>query len=270
MAGRQQPGAATPAQRGRVALRTLTADRDGIAALVAVLCDGVSRAPRPDLASDAAADAGAAALAAALRAGQPGRTGRTAGRTSKRRSAARRPRRPTRSPISPAAAAARVTGVHVRRRGRRRRVGHGGLDRGQPGLLAAQRAGGAGSGSPRTTRGTPRPSAHGRMSAAAAAADRRAHALTAWLGVDHPDAAVHIETLRPSTPGVLVLCTGRAVELPHDARRDRGRPARGRRRQTRSARRGSSSRPPCAAAAGTTSPSRCCRWTAPTPAGGER
>ena len=45
------------------------------------------------------------------------------------------------------------------------------------------------------------------MSAVAAAADRRAHALTAWLGVDAPETSVHIETLRPSSPGVLVLCT---------------------------------------------------------------
>lgn len=46
----------------------------------------------------------------------------------------------------------------------------------------------------------------GLLDAEAAAGDRRAHAITRWLGPrDHPEPDV--TTLRPDTPGVLLLCT---------------------------------------------------------------
>lgn len=46
----------------------------------------------------------------------------------------------------------------------------------------------------------------GLLDAAAAAADRRAHAITRWLGPqDHP--APDVTTLRPDGPGVLLLCS---------------------------------------------------------------
>jgi len=49
--------------------------------------------------------------------------------------------------------------------------------------------------------------ADGLLSAEEAAVDRRAHALTRWVGVDAPDDAPHLITLRPATRGRLILCS---------------------------------------------------------------
>jgi serine/threonine protein phosphatase PrpC len=47
----------------------------------------------------------------------------------------------------------------------------------------------------------------GTLSPAQAAADRRAHAITAWLG-EHADQVVaHVVTIEPDGPGVIVVCT---------------------------------------------------------------
>jgi serine/threonine protein phosphatase PrpC len=45
------------------------------------------------------------------------------------------------------------------------------------------------------------------MPAQAALTDRRAHAITRWIGADAPDAAPEVRTFQPSSPGRLVLCT---------------------------------------------------------------
>jgi serine/threonine protein phosphatase PrpC len=207
------PGVAAVSNRGlrhqhnedAVALRSLTRDRDGVAALVAVLCDGVSRAPRPDLASDAAADAGADALAGALRAGpEPTAAAgpdveaavRVAGGGAGTAVADLTGRLAL--PGSPACtfvAAAVVDGSVT--------VGWIGDSR----AYWLPRGTGGGVRLTQDDSWYTEATADGRMSAVAAAADRRAHALTAWLGVDAPETSVHIETLRPSSPGVLVLCT---------------------------------------------------------------
>lgn len=211
MAGVSNRGLRHQHNEDAVALRALTLDQDGIAALVAVLCDGVSRAPRPDLASDAAADAGADALAAALRAGAPGSAGSdpadTAGpdvEAAVRGAAAAAANAVadltgrlalSGSPACTFVAAAVVDGSVT--------VGWIGDSRAY--WLPDGPVGGI-----RLTQDDSwytEATADGRMSAVAAAADRRAHALTAWLGVDAPETAVHIETLQPSAPGVLVLCT---------------------------------------------------------------
>ena len=47
----------------------------------------------------------------------------------------------------------------------------------------------------------------GTMSPAQAAADRRAHAITAWLGEDADRIDPHIVTIEPGGPGVVVVCT---------------------------------------------------------------
>jgi serine/threonine protein phosphatase PrpC len=205
------PGVAAVSNRGlrhehnedAFALHTLTVDEDGIAAVLAVLCDGVSRAPRPDLASGVAATAGSAALAAALRAdavaGEPDVAAAVRAAADAAAGAVADLTGHLQLAGSPACTfvAAAVLGGEV-----------------TVGWIGDSRAYWLPSGAPaagiRLTQDDTwytEAVAMGRMSAAEAAADRRAHALTAWLGVDHPDAAVHIETLRPTTSGVLVLCT---------------------------------------------------------------
>jgi serine/threonine protein phosphatase PrpC len=49
--------------------------------------------------------------------------------------------------------------------------------------------------------------ADGRLSAEEAFADRRAHAITRWVGADSPPSAPQLTTLTPSSAGRLVLCT---------------------------------------------------------------
>jgi serine/threonine protein phosphatase PrpC len=49
--------------------------------------------------------------------------------------------------------------------------------------------------------------AAGTLTLADAVADRRAHAITAWLGQDSDDVAPHIVTVEPEGPGVVVVCT---------------------------------------------------------------
>jgi serine/threonine protein phosphatase PrpC len=49
--------------------------------------------------------------------------------------------------------------------------------------------------------------AAGLLSAEQAASDRRAHAITRWVGPDAPDDPPQLVTVRPTAPGRLVLCT---------------------------------------------------------------
>ena len=49
--------------------------------------------------------------------------------------------------------------------------------------------------------------AEGRLTSEEAAGDRRAHALTRWVGADAPDDVPHVTAFRPASPGRLVLCS---------------------------------------------------------------
>lgn len=49
--------------------------------------------------------------------------------------------------------------------------------------------------------------AAGTLSPVQAAADRRAHAITAWLGEDADQVEPHVVTIEPEGPGVVVICT---------------------------------------------------------------
>ncbi|WP_412544055.1 protein phosphatase 2C domain-containing protein [Longispora sp. K20-0274] len=49
--------------------------------------------------------------------------------------------------------------------------------------------------------------AHGLLTPEQANADRRAHAITRWLGADAGPAEPHVVTRVPATPGILVLCS---------------------------------------------------------------
>ncbi|MFB4304683.1 PP2C family protein-serine/threonine phosphatase [Actinomadura sp. GTD37] len=58
----------------------------------------------------------------------------------------------------------------------------------------------------------------GAMTAADARADRRAHAITAWLGADAGPVEPHVAAFRPTGPGVVVLCSdGLWNDLPEAA-----------------------------------------------------
>jgi serine/threonine protein phosphatase PrpC len=55
----------------------------------------------------------------------------------------------------------------------------------------------------------------GRMSEAEAAADPRARSITRWIGSGAPEEPPRVVSLRPSTPGLLVLCSdGLSISLP--------------------------------------------------------
>ncbi len=183
-----------------LALRTVTrTGRDAVR--LAVLCDGVSSAPRPDLASLAAVDAAAATLAELLDGG-----------------ADPDPELAVAVAVEAAAHAAAAAVVDVRAAaqlphpsactfvaaavvGRTATIGWVGDSRaywlpadGAPGALLTV-----------DDSWLVQTVTAGRMSADRAVRDPRAHAITAWLGADVVE--VHLTALRPSVPGTLLLCT---------------------------------------------------------------
>ncbi|MBV9164382.1 MAG: protein serine/threonine phosphatase 2C family protein [Pseudonocardiales bacterium] len=173
-------------------------------AAVAVVCDGVSSAARPDEASEVAAEVAAEALVAALHA--------DGGLVAATREAIH-------------AAGQAVAGL----------AGSDGTPRGAPActFVSAVVTGGAVTvgwvGDSRAywiprTRTESAPStkptklteddswltqvlAAGTLTPAQAAADRRAHAITAWLGEDAAPLDPHVLTFEPEGRGVVVLCT---------------------------------------------------------------
>jgi serine/threonine protein phosphatase PrpC len=167
---------------------------------VAIVCDGVSSSARPDEASQTAAEAAAETLVAALRAED-----------------------------GPAAATREA--IHAADRAVAELAGADRADRGAPactfvsaivtgeeitvGWVGDSRAYWI----PQThTDSTPtrltkddswltQALAAGTLSPAQAAADRRAHAITAWLGEDANQVDPHVVTIEPEGPGVVVVCT---------------------------------------------------------------
>jgi serine/threonine protein phosphatase PrpC len=214
-----RPGVAGVSDRGRhhphnedaLAVRV----RPG--ARVAVLCDGVSSAPRPDLASAAAAEAAADVLAAALEAADG-----ACDLAEALRSAAAAAQKAVAELTADLPSGPACTFVAAVVSGGSATVGWIGDSRaywlpdGAPGVLltaddswlAHTIAAGA--------------------DVAVAARDPRAHTITAWLGADAPTLDVHVTTVAPEGPGTLVLCTdglwnyheaptALAAELPADA-----------------------------------------------------
>lgn len=179
----------------------MTATAEPVTAAVAIVCDGVSAAARPDEASEIAAETAAEALVTALH-------------------AATAPAVATRKAIHAAGAAVAALADDE-------------LDvQGAPActLVSAVAIGGtvtvgwigdsraywipcAPNESPPATRLTEDDSwlaqvvETGRMTLAEATADRRAHAITAWLGEDAADLDPHIVAIAPETPGLVVICT---------------------------------------------------------------
>ncbi|WP_051579404.1 PP2C family protein-serine/threonine phosphatase [Pseudonocardia acaciae] len=178
-------------------LARLTAARDGVDAVLAVVCDGVSSGPRPDLASAEAARAGMTALSAALRRRS---TPSAATREAVAAAGAAVAELAARPGMPGAPACTFVSAVHTPGEVT---VGWIGDSRAYWLPIISGRPG---------ARLTEDDSwlavtlAHGSMSPDAAAADRRAHALTAWLGADAPGTP-RLTAIRPNGPGLVLVCT---------------------------------------------------------------
>jgi len=167
-------------------------------ATLCVVCDGVSSTPRPHEASAAAVTAGAQALAAALSAG---RDGCDATEQALRDAAAAvadlvDPATPDEVPACTYVSATLVGGIVT--------IGWIGDSRAywipEPGGEHAVRL-------TEDDSWLTAVLADGALSPAQAAADRRAHAITGWLGADNPRYRAHCTTVRPTGPGVIVVCT---------------------------------------------------------------
>jgi len=187
-----------------LALRTLPPRGGRHPVRLAVLCDGVSSAPRPDLASLAAAETAAAVLADLLSRGDG--TGdceldpATAVEAAARAAAAAVVEVQATAQLPRPSACTFVAAAVV---GDLATIGWVGDSRaywlpadGEPGALLTV-----------DDSWLMHTVLAGRMSAERAAQDRRAHAITAWLGTDLSVVDVHLIALRPSVPGTLVLCT---------------------------------------------------------------
>ncbi len=170
-------------------------------AAVAVVCDGVSSATCSDEAAQAAADAAADALAAALGAGTAPEPA-TRDAVAAALEAVIDMARPGRGCDAPACTyvSAVVTSTSVT-------IGWVGDSR------AYWVASHDGHGHEPSSRLTADDSwaaemvASGVLSEAEAAADRRAHAITAWLGPDAEELQPHVRTLTPGCDGVVVVCS---------------------------------------------------------------
>ncbi|MFD5322945.1 PP2C family protein-serine/threonine phosphatase [Streptomyces sp. NPDC127092] len=175
---------------------------DGSPAALAVVCDGVSSATRPDEASAAAASAARSALVTALPRGT-------------------HPQQAMQEAI--VAAAEAVTALAERPEGEREHqnapactiVGSIVAD----GLLVVGWVGDSRAYWVPDDRATPparlteddswaaQMVAAGLMSEAQAYADERAHAITGWLGADSYELEPHTAAFKPDRPGVVVVCT---------------------------------------------------------------
>ncbi len=169
-------------------------------AVIAVVCDGVSAADRPDEASQAAAEVAAEALVAALHSDHS-------------------PVTATREAIHAAdQAVARLAGSETTRDAPACTfvsavVAGGGVTVGWVGDSRAYWIPQVRAKSAPPTKLTEDDSwlaqvlAAGTLTPAEAAADRRAHAITAWLGENSTPLDPHVVTFTPAGPGVVVVCT---------------------------------------------------------------
>jgi len=183
-----------------LALGGLGSPRDGVTAGVAIVCDGVSSVSRPDEASEAAAQAAAEAMVAALRAGgDPATATRTAVHAAdKAVTELADDGLSARGAPACTFVSAVVTGGTVT-------VGWVGDSRAY--WIPRSRTGSAPVRLTEDDSWLAQGLAAGTLTLPEAAADRRAHAITAWLGQDADDVAPHIVTVEPEGPGVVVVCT---------------------------------------------------------------
>ncbi|RAG82779.1 serine/threonine-protein phosphatase [Streptacidiphilus pinicola] len=177
-----------------------TSRPDGNSAAVAVVCDGVSSATRPDDASQAAADTASETLLEALESGEVPETAMTQAIMS---AAARVDALATeyeREPSRNAPACTIVSAV----------VTEGRVTIGWVGDSRAYWFPDDRSGSRRLTvddSWATRMVEAGLMTEAEAFADPRAHAITGWLGADAIEVEPHITTFVPDAPGTVLICS---------------------------------------------------------------
>lgn len=169
-------------------------------AAVAIVCDGVSSSARPDEASETAAEVAAEALVAALHAEvTPVAATREAIRAADRAvtdlagSGGATSEAPACTLVSAVVTSAAIT------------VGWVGDSRAY--WIPQVRSGSAPTRLTQDDSWLAQVLATGALTPAQAAADRRAHAITAWLGEDADHADPHIVTIEPRVPGVVVVCT---------------------------------------------------------------
>ncbi|GGO81028.1 PP2C family serine/threonine-protein phosphatase [Wenjunlia tyrosinilytica] len=171
---------------------------DGGPAIVAVVCDGVSSATRPDEASAAASEAATDALLEALEAGTSPKAAMHDALLSAADAVDALSDGPSRDHNAPA-----CTCVSAIAAGDAVTVGWIGDsraywipdDRREPQRLTEDDSWAA------------RMVAAGLMSEQDAYADERAHAITGWLGADAVEIDPHTSSFRPDRPGVVVVCT---------------------------------------------------------------
>lgn len=209
---------------------------DGSDHVVAVVCDGVSSSPRPDEASATAAETACATMAATLVEGCGPAKATSAGVAAAASAVARMPgaedagNAPACTLVSAIMTPGEITvgwvgdsraywladpdsGADDAADGDDTLPGASTLPRGAVGEPYAAEAG------PDEVRRTPsallteddswatRMIALGAMTEAEAYADRRAHAIVSWLGADAGEVRPRVTSLRPSGPGVLLLCS---------------------------------------------------------------
>jgi serine/threonine protein phosphatase PrpC len=177
-----------------------TSRPDGGTAAVAVVCDGVSSATRPDDASQAAADSASETLLEALESGEEPETAMTqaimAAANRVDELADEYEREPSRNAPACTIVSAVVTDGRVT-------IGWVGDSRAY--WFPDDRAG-----SRRLTvddSWATRMVEAGLMSEAEAFADPRAHAITGWLGADAVEVEPHTLSFVPDAPGTVLICT---------------------------------------------------------------
>ncbi|WP_344259805.1 protein phosphatase 2C domain-containing protein [Streptomyces sodiiphilus] len=178
-----------------------TALPDGSPAVIAVVCDGVSSSDRPHEASAAAARAASRSLLGSL----PRGTGGKEAMHEALMDAARAVNDLAGGPRTPGKNAPACTVVSAVAAGGVLTVGWVGDSRAYWVPLDAGDAAAA-----RLTEDdswAAQMVAAGLMNEAEAMADRRAHAITAWLGADAQDVEPHTQSFAPDRPGVVVVCT---------------------------------------------------------------
>ncbi|MDL5158919.1 protein phosphatase 2C domain-containing protein [Actinomycetospora termitidis] len=163
-------------------------------ARITVVCDGVSRGARPDLASQAAVDAALDVLVTGVE--DPD----TSSRAAVRAASSAVVRLSTRAPVDLPPACTFVSAVVVGRTATVASVGDSRV------YWLPRSEGGA---RPLTVDDSWRHEAvaTGSLGEAAAARDRRRHAITAWLGADAAPLDPRVTTVHLDAPGVLVACT---------------------------------------------------------------
>jgi serine/threonine protein phosphatase PrpC len=206
------------------------------AVAVAIVCDGVSSSARPDEASETAAETAAEALVAALRAeGNPAAATREAIHAADRAVAGLVDACRDHPDGVDSGGAPACTYVSAIVSANAVTVGWVGDSRAY--WIPQTHTDSAPTRLTRDDSWLAEVLAQGTLSPAQAAADRRAHAITAWLGDDADQVDPHVVTIEPEVPGVVVVCTdglwnyldsvdeiaaalpARALEAPLDAAR---------------------------------------------------